>query len=259
VEAVLETPIPTDEPAPAETPPPASEAAVSSDIGFHVEVIRATEPPAWVGKRVLIYHSHTWEAYQQVADAPYQETEKWRTKDDHCNMVAVGTALTAHLRALGVTVVHDTTAFEPPNLDDAYSRSLAMLERRHDSGEAYDLYIDLHRDALSAQSTIRRTVMIGGEESARFMVLIGKGTTGGYAEKPDWERNLVIAERITASLNAQAEGLARDVKIKTGRFNQHVAPCCVLIECGVNTNTLQQVMTGLPYLAQAIAEALAAQ
>jgi len=93
VEAVLETPIPTDEPAPAETPPPASEAAVSSDIGFHVEVIRATEPPAWVGKRVLIYHSHTWEAYQQVADAPYQETEKWRTRDNTANVVAVGAAL----------------------------------------------------------------------------------------------------------------------------------------------------------------------
>lgn len=259
VETVWATAAPSTAPEATKTPAPSETPVPTTDIGFYVEVIRETAPPPWAGKRVLIYHSHTWEAYEQVADAPYQETEKWRTKDDRCNMVAVGAALTAHLKALGVTVVHDTTAFEPPDLDDAYSRSLQMLERRQAAGETYDLYIDLHRDALSSQSTIRRTVVIGGEESARFMVLVGKGTTGGYAEKPDWERNLVIAERITESLNAQAEGLARDVKIKTGRFNQHVADCCVLIECGVNTNTLQQVLNGLPYLAQAIAEALAAQ
>ena len=132
-----------------------------------------------------------------------------------------------------------------------------MLETRLAAGESYDLYIDVHRDALSAQSTIRRTVTIGGEESARFMVLVGKGTTGGYTEKPDWEANLAIAERITQALNQQVYGLARDVKIKTGRFNQHIATRCVLIECGVNTNTLEQVLCGLPYLAQAIAEALA--
>ena len=243
---------------PTATPEPPATPAPTADMAFHVEVIRTTEAPhPWAGKRVLIYHTHTWEAYEQTPDAPYRETEKWRTKDERCNMLAVGDALAAHLRALGLTVVHDRTAFEPPDLDGAYARSLTMLEARLAAGERYDLYIDVHRDALSAQSTIRRTVMVPGGESARFMVLVGKGTTGGYAEKPDWQANQAIARRITDSLNRQAEGLARDVKIKTGRFNQHIAPCCVLIECGVNTNTLEQVLCGLPYLAQAIAEALA--
>lgn len=125
------------------------------------------------------------------------------------------------------------------------------------SGEQYDLYIDLHRDAIASTSTIKRTVNIGGEDVARFMVLIGKGTTGGYSQTPDWEANLVYADRITESLNRQCVNLARDVKIKTGRFNQHVAEGCVLIECGMNTNTLDEVLAGIPYLAQAIADALA--
>lgn len=257
VETAWDTPAPSAAPPPAETVGPTF-APETTDTMLRVEVIRETAPPpAWTGKRVLIYHTHTWEAYEQVADAPYRETEKWRTKDSACNVVAVGEALAASLRALGLEVVHDTTAFEPPNLDDAYQRSLAMLESRQADGERYDLYIDLHRDALSSQSTIRRTVSIGGEEVARFMVLVGKGTTGGYAEKPDWEANYAIAERITSSLNGQCEGLARDIKVKTGRFNQHVSDCCVLIECGVNTNTLQQVLSGVPYLAQAVADALA--
>ncbi len=244
----------TVEVAPEATPEAIQDA---EDVFLQVEVIRETAPPpSWTGKRVLIYHTHTYEAYNQVEEDRYQQTERWRTADPEHNVIAVGKALAANLRSLGIEVVHDTTAFEPPNLDDAYARSLAMLERRTADGERYDLYIDLHRDALGTASTIKRTVNIGGEDIARFMVLVGQGTTGGYEEKPDWEENRAIAQRITSSLNGQCDGLCRDVKVKTGRFNQHVAPCCVLIECGVNTNTLAQVLAGIPYLAQAIADAL---
>lgn len=246
----------TPEPSAAPTPPPSpTPTPAAEDVLLQVEVIRDTPDPD-TGKRILIYHTHTWEAYQQEEGARYAETEKWRTKDDAFNVVAVGRALTAHLTALGFTVVHDTTAFEPPNLDDAYARSLVMLEQRLAAGETYDLYIDLHRDALADASTIRRTVPTSGGDAARFMVLVGKGTTGGYAERPDWEQNLLVAQRITDALNAQIDGLARDVKIKTGRFNQHIDDCCVLIECGVNTNTLDEVLLGVPYLAQAVFDAL---
>lgn len=229
----------------AEVPP--------EDKTLRVEVLRATPPPIET-KRVLIYHTHTWEAFRQVEGNLYQETEKWRSKDDTVNMVAVGKALSANLEALGCTVVQDTTVFEPPDLSTAYQRSLSMLKARQAAGEHYDLYIDLHRDAVSAASTLKRTVQIGGEEVARFMVLVGKGQA--YEEKPDWEANYALAEKITQSMNRQVEGICRNVKIKTGRFNQHIAPHCVLIECGVNDNTLEQVLRGIPYLAQAIMEAL---
>ena len=244
---VSETTAPVDTPVPTGTPAP-----TLSPI-FEMEIIRP-EAQQHHGT-ILIYHTHTWEAYQQTDDR-YQETEKWRTKDEHYNVVAVGDALTRALTALGYTVVHDTTAFEPPKLADAYARSLTMLEQRTVSGETYDLYIDLHRDAISATSTIRRTVNIGGEDVARFMVLVGQGTTGGYQEKPDFAANLHIAELLTDKLEAQCEGLSRDVKVRTGRFNQHIAPRCILIECGTNENTLDEVLCGVPYLAQAIADTL---
>jgi len=228
-----------------------------SAAAFRVEVIREEQMTSSIhGKKVLIYHTHTYEAYEQVDESTYKQTERWRTADHSHNVVAVGKALAASLTALGFEVVHDTTAFEPPTLDDAYERSLTMLERRLKNGEQYDLYIDLHRDAISSTSTIKRTVNIGGESIARFMVLVGKGTTGGYEETPDWERNLQLAQWITDALNAQYDGLAREVKVKTGRFNQHIDDCCVLIECGMNTNLLSEVLAGVPYLAQAIADAL---
>lgn len=225
---------------------------------LRVEIIRSTPVPA-AEKSILIYHTHTWEAFAQVEEAPYEETEKWRTKDNSANVVAVGEALAAALQALGYTVVHDTTAFEPPNLSDAYTRSLAMLEERINRGESYDLYIDLHRDAYVEGSGIAQTVNIGGEEVARLMMLIGKGTGDSFTVKPDWEANYALAECITDALNQCKEDFCRRISVKTGRFNQHIAPNCVLIECGNNMNTLEEVLRSVPYLAQAIQAALSEQ
>ena len=131
-----------------------------------MEVIIAAPVPTAVPKKILIYHSHTYEAYTQVADAPYVETEKWRTKDATANVVAVGRALAAALTAMGHEVTHDETAFEPPELSSAYVRSLEMLEARRSAGEQYDLYIDLHRDAFDSPDAIKRVVNIGGENVA---------------------------------------------------------------------------------------------
>ena len=247
VERVSETP------SPGAIPTVVASETPTTDTSFRMEIVRPS--PVSHGKRILIYHTHTWEAYTKAESESYETTEKWRTKDNDHNVVAVGRALCAALASLGFEVTHDETAFEPPSLDTSYQRSLSMLERRRGNGEAYDLYIDLHRDAFASASTIQRTVSIGGERVARFMVLVGRGV--GYDEKPYYEANQTLAEKITNSLNAQCEHLGRDVKVKTGRFNQHIAPCCVLIECGCNFNTLEEVLCGVPYLARAIEEALA--
>lgn len=207
---------------------------------------------------ILIYHTHTYEAYEQ-GQQNYQETERWRTADPGYNMIRVGEELAQLLRGLGYLVEHDTTAFEPPQLSNAYTRSLAMLEKRAVAGEAYDLYIDLHRDAYVEGQAGANTVSIGGVEAARLMLLIGKGegyTDAGYDQKPDWEANLACAQRITDGLNEQVPNLCKEVRLKSGRFNQHVAQNCVLIEVGNNRNTLQQALAAMPYLADAIDSAL---
>ena len=233
---------------PEATPPPGD--------GFTLEVIAQgmTEK-----KRILIYHTHTYEAYAQQTDKPYAETSRWRTADPDCNMIRVGAELAGLLRSLGFEVVHDVTAFEPPNLDAAYTRSLTMLESRINAGETYDLWIDLHRDAYVEGQAAPNTVTFGGQELARLMFLIGKGegyTGQSYQEKPAWEKNLVYAQKITDELNRQVPGLCKDVLLKSGRFNQHVSLGCVLIEVGNNRNSLQEALRSMPYLADAIHQAL---
>ena len=247
---------------PAETafetaaPSPAASLTPAPPEGFTLEVIS----PSHITQntqgsfRVLIYHTHTYEAYTATEAMPYTPTEKWRTANDARNMVAVGSYLTALLESAGVEVIHDTTAFEPPTLSSAYERSLEMLKKRNEDGERYNLYIDLHRDAYSKNNG-PNTVEKDGVEMARLLMLIGKGTgqTGaGYAEKPDWESNRQIAQALSNRLNLQCDGLCRGVALKSGRYNQHVANCCVLIEVGNNYNTLEEALAAMPCLANAI-------
>lgn len=240
-----------DEAAFSITASPAS-TAVPDAAAFSIRPLE--KQPENAAGRILIYHTHTYEAYQQ-GSIPYQETETWRTADENHNMVRVGEELAVLLRGLGYHVEHDATAFEPPDLSSAYSRSLAMLEKRARDGESYDLYIDLHRDAFVDGQTGQNTVSAGGVKAARLMLLIGKGEGYGSAEydqKPDWEYNLSVAQAITDRLNAQLDGLCKTVRLKSGRFNQHIARGCILVEVGNNRNTLEEALAAMPYLADAI-------
>lgn len=207
--------------------------------------------------RVLIYHTHTWEAYEMEDGARYTPTETWRTKDEAHNMIRVGEALAKELTALGFYVVHDKTAFEPPNLSAAYTRSLAMLRERLDAGERYDYLLDVHRDAYSGLYNGSNCAQDGDTRLAYVMMLVGKGTgaTGsGFDERPDWPQNLELAQQITDAMNADVPGVSRDVKVKTGRFNQHVSPGALLIEVGNNRNTLEEALAACPVIAGAIAQ-----
>jgi stage II sporulation protein P len=212
-------------------------------------------------KRILIYHSHTYEAYKQTPENTYEPTEEWRTKDNQHNVVRVGEELARLLDAAGFDAVHDTTAYEPPVLGTSYTRSLKMLEDSVSRGDKYDLYIDLHRNAAST-AVANNTVQVGDQKIARLMMLIGNGagvTGAGFDAQPDWEKNLHIAQAITDSLNEQIPELCRPVKLTKQRYNQHVAPCCILIEVGNNINTLEEALASVPYLADAIRSVLSGQ
>jgi hypothetical protein len=100
--------------------------------------------PVSNSKSILIYHTHTHEAYEQDVADPYEALEAWRTTDAGHSVVRVGEALASRLRRFGFDVVHDTTDHEGNQLSTAYTRSLATLTEYR---ERFDLYIDLHRDA----------------------------------------------------------------------------------------------------------------
>lgn len=219
------------------------------------------EPPQYTeGKprpRVLLYHTHSYEAYEQVPEDPYTETEKWRTADRSHNIIGVGDKLTSLLEQYGVEVVHDVTEHEPPKLGTAYVRSLQTLQAYIDAGEEFDMIIDLHRDAASKANQNPSTVNSAYGECARLMVLLGTGERG-FDILPDWKENYKLADALTTALNTDTPNLCREVMVKTGRYNQHIGTQCLLIEVGHNKNTLEQAQTAMQPLAKAIAQTLGA-
>ncbi|MFR2021686.1 MAG: stage II sporulation protein P [Christensenellales bacterium] len=49
--------------------------------------------------------------------------------------------------------------------------------------------------------------------------------------------------------------MCREVKIKSGRFNQHILTGALLIEIGNNRNTLSEALAACPIIAEALERA----
>ncbi len=245
----------TDEPVPTEassTPPPESlQLSVQRSVWNNGISMHGDQP------KILIYHTHTTEAYFPTEQYSYTESSRWRTKDSDRNVVAVGERLKEILETeYGYSVIHDTTDHEPPKLATAYERSEQTMLRYRQQYPSITLYIDLHRDAFGTEPTQSSDyVTVNGEDCARIMFVVGQGVK--YADKPFFERNYAIAKNATEYLNVIADHFTRPIRIKTGRYNQHIAPGCLLVEVGHNANTLEQALHSVPYLAEGIAIALA--
>ena len=219
-----------------------TETVFASTPVLEVEVVK-TQP-----RSVLIYHTHTHEAYEQVREDPYEALEAWRTADAGHSVLRVGEELARCLRAEGFEVVHDTTDHENEKLSTAYERSLKTLEGYD---RTFDLYIDLHRDAWY-EGLPRCYTDSDGTPMAQPMLLIGNGV--GFDVKPHYEENLAFARALTDQINRDHPGLCRDVLVKDGRYNQHIGVYAVLIEFGHNRNTLREALNTAPVVANAIRE-----
>ncbi len=264
------TPAPTSAPTPTPTLTPTAEPAptplfvlkteggndliINGDLydSFTETQFSLTEPPV-----VLIYHTHAEEAYRQTRRYAYEETGEgtYKTLDKTRSVVALGELLKAELERRGFTVIHDDTDVEPPELLSAYSRSLEVMEKYPEAL----IYIDLHRNTANVKMKRDDVVEIDGKRIARMFFVVGTsvGTyEGEYDTHHDWQKNYALAKAITERLRAVDGGLALDIRLKVGRYNQHVSPYCLLVEVGHNANTFEDAENAIPYLAQAIAETL---
>lgn len=210
--------------------------------------------------KILIYHTHTTEAYTPTRGYEYKETSKWRTDDNTKNIVAVGKKLASLLHEkYGIQVIHDTTDHEPPKLATSYSRSVLTMEKYKQLYPSITMFIDVHRDAYGkGENGIKDVAVINGKEVARLMFVVGtgEGATGkGFDEMPDFVSNYALAKRLTQWLTDCDEKLTRNIRVKTGRYNQHISSQCLLVEVGHNANSLEQALNATEYLAAAIAEA----
>ncbi len=237
---------------------------VDEGVGKEVRITVISEPKIAPPRdltgdepKILIYHTHNTEAYTKTKDHPYEESGSWRTYDNGRNIVAVGERLTELLRdKYGLAAIHDTRDHEPPKLSTAYNRSLETMLAYKKQYPSLVMFIDVHRDAGGENTAIK----LDGKKVARLMFVVGtgEGATGtGFGQMPDFESNYALALAISNRLGGFDPKLIRNIRIKTGRYNQHVSNQCLLVEVGDNMNTFEEAMNAIPYLAQAIAECAA--
>ncbi len=221
------------------------------DIKMEMLGFAKDEPKAFhvgtQGPQVLIYHTHTREAYRQTAVDAYAEIGEYQTLQQPHSVVAVGDVLAAELNKYGFTVLHDTTDHVPPSQSTAYSRSLETMKKYQKDYPTLWVFIDVHRDASSDTTDF---VTVDGEECARMMFVVDNGQ--GYDVKPDYESNFKLAQSITNELEKIHKGFTRPICIKSHSHNQNVSDMCLLIEVGHNANSLEQAKNAAKYAALAI-------
>lgn len=197
------------------------------------------------GPQVLIVHTHGSEAYTNDENYSYESEENYRSTDTRYNVVAVGDKLTEVLEQNGIETIHCRTMFDTPAYNGSYGRSLTEIEAQLEANPSIQVVIDLHRDDITLDSGGKMSLdwEYEGENYARMMFVIGSNESGLIHD--NWAQNLNWAVNLQAKLDAAYPGLMRAVNLRKQRFNQHLRPGSMIIECGASGNTLTEALRSI--------------
>ena len=230
-----------------------------TDYTVDIQALLSAAPKlsaAGEGPKVLIYHSHATEAYTMDGTDVYEESDSYRTLNTEQNMVRVGEEMAAVFEAAGIGVIHDTTLYDYPSYNNAYTRSLEGVSAILKENPSIVLLLDVHRDALVASDgTIYKAVAGTIDNCAQVMMVIGSDAGGQL--HPNWKVNLSLALGIQDAITHKWATLARPIVLRTSRFNQHLSTGSVLVEVGTHGNTLQEAITAARLYARTVAELMA--
>lgn len=196
--------------------------------------------------KVLIYHTHSQEAF---ADS---RTGKWED-----TVVGLGETLKNNLEErYGIASFHLTDTFDV--IDGVTDRSAAYTyaeERVREILEEYPsikVVIDIHRDGVAEET--RLVSNIDGKNTAQIMFLNGlcRTSAGGaieYLKNPYLSENLAFSFKLQAKAAQYYPEFTRRIYLRSYQYNLHILPRSLLVECGAQTNTVEEVQNAMPLLA----------
>ncbi|MBW9149137.1 stage II sporulation protein P [Clostridium sp. CM028] len=200
--------------------------------------------------RVLIYHSHTSEAYR-TSD---KDTSKTNSSTDQTrNVCAVGNVIKEELeKKYGIAVIHDKTVHDKGDYNNAYKKSGVTLDKYLKVYEYFDLIIDLHRDSVNDKNAV--TTKINGANVAQFMFVVTQ-------QNPRYAQQKKLINSMIGISNKLYPNLLRGLEISVanrgiGFYNQNRSDNALLIEMGTYTNTISEAENTGKYLSRIIAEQL---
>jgi len=200
--------------------------------------------------RVLIYHSHTSEAYL-TSDKDSSKTNS--SLDGARNVTAVGDVIKTELeKNYGIAVVHDKTVNDKGDYNGAYKKSGVTLAKYLKAYEKFELIIDLHRDEVPNKNAV--TTKINGVNVAQFMFVVTQKNPRYAKQKKLIDSMIGISNKLYPDLIRGKSIYVYDYGL--GYYNQDKSDNAVLIEVGANSNTVQEVKNTGKYLSRIIAEQL---
>lgn len=188
---------------------------------------------------VLIYHSHTTEAYS-LLDTGYYISSDARSNNSARNMVRVGDDLTAYLEKQGFNVIHDRTIHDK-DYTKSYDNSRATIEKYLEQYPSIEVTIDVHRDDItySNKTKVKPTAKINGKKAARMMIISGC-EYNRVKNFPDWEENLKFDLQVQNKVNELYPGLMRPILFSERKYNMYETHYSFLLEVGTDANTLDE-------------------
>ena len=234
---------------------------VKDTTGSGTDLLAELEEPSPVALQadgsveVLLYHTHTSEAYSQDFTGFYYTDMATRTEDPAQSVVAVGEEMKRALEEAGIGVVHDTTVNDTL-YNGSYARSWEVLQKNLEQYPTIQVTVDIHRDSMTTEEGVKYkpTAVIGGKKAAQVMFLAGCDADGSWGDFPHWRQNLRLILRLQQAAARRYPELVRPLSFSNSKYNMNATTGSLLVEVGTEVNTVEEA----EYAGRLVGEVLAA-
>ncbi len=196
--------------------------------------------------KILIYHTHSQEAFLDSRTGEWEDT-----------VVGLGNRLKTELEErYGIKTLHVTDTFDVvegvTDRSAAYTYAEECIRQVLAENPSIKVVLDLHRDGVGEDTHL--VTSINGKDTAQLMLLNGLCRTS--ANGPiEYLHNEYLTENLAFSFKMQAKAaeyypdLMRRIYLRSYQYNLHMMPRSLLVECGAQTNTVEEVQNAMPLLA----------
>ena len=201
------------------------------------------------GPKVLIYHTHSQEAF---ADS--------KAGDTSTTIMGMGDYLSKLLNdKYGIKTLHHEGVYDlvdgKMDRSKAYQLAEPEIQKILKENPSIEVVIDLHRDGVAEGTHL--VTEVNGKPTAQIMFFNGLSRTKAngnieYLKNPYIEDNLAFSLQMQIAAADKYPGFTRRIYLRGYRYNMHFKPKTLLIEAGAQTNTVEEMRNAMEVLADTL-------
>lgn len=193
---------------------------------------------------VAFYCTHNGETF-------IPNSQKARLDGERALVTDVTQHLAKEIKKRGLNTEYNDTMHDYPEYNKSYSNSRVTVNEIVKNKDVIALF-DVHRDSIPGNKNAY-TINIKGKESARILIIVG---TDERKPHPNWQENLAFAEKLRDKGEELYPGLIKGVRTKAGTYNQEFHPRALLLEIGIDQNSLAEAKYAGELMAEIIVEVI---